>query len=75
MNPGGLRLGTPALTSRGLNENDFDDVADFLTRAANISVRVQEQTGKKLKDWEPAVVKDAELLQLQRDVADYAMQF
>jgi glycine hydroxymethyltransferase len=29
----GLRLGTPALTTRGLKENDINKVADFLDRA------------------------------------------
>jgi glycine hydroxymethyltransferase len=29
----GLRLGTPALTTRGLKENDIAKVADFLDRA------------------------------------------
>ncbi|MDQ3441045.1 MAG: serine hydroxymethyltransferase [Planctomycetota bacterium] len=29
----GLRLGTPALTTRGLKERDFEQVADFIDRA------------------------------------------
>ena len=32
LNPSGLRLGTPALTSRGLKEADFEKVVDFLDR-------------------------------------------
>ena len=27
LNPGGMRLGTPAMTTRGLKENDFKTVA------------------------------------------------
>ena len=30
--PGGLRIGTPALTTRGFKEDDFVKVADFLDR-------------------------------------------
>jgi glycine hydroxymethyltransferase len=30
MNPGGVRIGTPAMTSRGLRETDFETVADLL---------------------------------------------
>ena len=30
--PGGLRMGSPALTSRGFTEADFDQVADFVSR-------------------------------------------
>jgi glycine hydroxymethyltransferase len=29
----GIRLGTPALTTRGLKENDLRTVADFIDRA------------------------------------------
>ncbi len=32
--PGGLRMGTPALTSRGFTEADFDKVAEFVERCA-----------------------------------------
>ena len=30
--PGGLRMGSPALTSRGFTEADFDQVAEFVSR-------------------------------------------
>ena len=30
--PGGLRMGAPALTSRGFTEDDFRQVADFVDR-------------------------------------------
>jgi len=41
MNPGGVRLGTPALTTRGLSEDDFDVVAEFLHRGCDIAIQVQ----------------------------------
>jgi glycine hydroxymethyltransferase len=41
VNPGGVRLGTPALTTRGLIETDFDQVADFLDRGCQIASQVQ----------------------------------
>ncbi len=33
MDPSGIRLGTPAITTRGLNENDMKKVADWIDRA------------------------------------------
>lgn len=42
LNPGGVRVGTPALTTRGLIEHDFDDVADFLDRGCRIALRAQQ---------------------------------
>jgi glycine/serine hydroxymethyltransferase len=34
--PGGLRMGSPALTSRGFTEADFDKVAEFVDRCVNV---------------------------------------
>ena len=49
INPGGVRLGTPALTTRGMNEEDFDRVADFLHRGCDIAIQAQDIAGQKLK--------------------------
>ena len=37
--PGGVRMGTPALTSRGFVESDFEKVVEFFDRAVSIAVR------------------------------------
>lgn len=42
INPGGVRLGTPALTSRGLDEQDFDLVAEFLHRGCELALKAQD---------------------------------
>lgn len=48
LNPGGVRLGTPALTTRGLNEDDFENyVAMFLHRGYQIALHVQEFAEEK----------------------------
>lgn len=44
MNPGGIRLGTPAMTTRGANEKDFGVVAGLLHRAVLLAQRVQAST-------------------------------
>ena len=36
--PGGVRLGAPAMTTRGLKENDFKQIATFLHRGIEESV-------------------------------------
>eukprot|EP00560_Eucampia_antarctica_P007900 CAMPEP_0197825674 /NCGR_PEP_ID=MMETSP1437-20131217/2720_1 /TAXON_ID=49252 ORGANISM="Eucampia antarctica, Strain CCMP1452" /NCGR_SAMPLE_ID=MMETSP1437 /ASSEMBLY_ACC=CAM_ASM_001096 /LENGTH=559 /DNA_ID=CAMNT_0043425779 /DNA_START=35 /DNA_END=1714 /DNA_ORIENTATION=- len=42
LNPGGVRIGTPALTTRGLDETDFDKVADFLDQGGRLAKHVQD---------------------------------
>jgi Glycine/serine hydroxymethyltransferase len=36
LNPSGIRLGTPALTTRGMKEQDIDRVVDFIHRGKHL---------------------------------------
>jgi glycine hydroxymethyltransferase len=80
LNPGGIRMGTPALTSRGLMEDDFSKVAEFFDRAVAIAVELKNtEQGKKLKGFRemcsvgPSVHPD--LAQLRKEVCDFACTF
>lgn len=82
VNPNGLRLGTPAMTSRGLVEADFKQVGSFIHRAVDIAVQVQAdaQDAHKtstLKAFKQ-VINDsppAALLELSKEVEDFATRF
>jgi len=88
INPGGLRVGTPALTTRGLKEQDFDQVADFLHRGSQISIKAQEIAVKEVADQNTKVLlKDfvkvletsdtikEEIDTLRKEVESFAAQF
>ncbi|XP_034445410.1 serine hydroxymethyltransferase, mitochondrial-like isoform X4 [Hippoglossus hippoglossus] len=45
LTPGGLRLGTPALTSRQFNETDFKKVVEFIDEGIQIALDVKKKTG------------------------------
>lgn len=49
MTPGGVRIGTPAMTSRGLKEQDFERVAELLHQVVLLCKEVQGSSGKMLK--------------------------
>jgi len=51
MSPGGVRVGAPAMTSRGLKEADFEKIGDFLHRTIEIALATQTKSGKKLIDF------------------------
>ena len=42
ISPGGIRLGTAALTTRGLKENDFQYVGQLLKECIDLALRIQE---------------------------------
>jgi glycine hydroxymethyltransferase len=49
--PGGVRIGTPAVTTRGYVESDMLQVAEFLDEGVKLSVDIQKTAGKKLTDF------------------------
>ncbi|KAH8076391.1 glycine hydroxymethyltransferase [Aureococcus anophagefferens] len=50
LTPSGVRMGAPALTSRGFAEADFETVVDLFDKGVAIAVDVKSQGGK-LKDF------------------------
>jgi len=73
--PSGVRLGVPALTTRGLKEEDFVHVAEFLHRGVQIAARVQAKTGRLLKDFVAALEGNEEIVQLKHDVEVFSRKF
>eukprot|EP00742_Colponemidia_sp_Colp-10_P005447 GILJ01005821.1.p1 GENE.GILJ01005821.1~~GILJ01005821.1.p1 ORF type:complete len:229 (-),score=44.70 GILJ01005821.1:251-865(-) len=74
--PGGVRIGTPAMTTRGLKEEDFVTVAQFLHRVIQITLAIQERSGKKLTDFVAALAQgDPQLDSLKHDVESFSRRF
>jgi glycine hydroxymethyltransferase len=83
--PGGLRMGTPAMTTRGFTEEDFVRVADVVDRAVTIASRIDKsarQAAKESGEKSPGKLKlymeylgngetDSEIVQLRSEVADW----
>merc|ERR1712190_336423 len=74
MNPNGLRVGTPAMTSRGLMEEDFVRIGEFLGEAVNVAADVQKQSGPKLVDFKKILNENPpqSLANLKSEVEDFA---
>ncbi|KAJ3096157.1 Serine hydroxymethyltransferase, cytosolic [Phlyctochytrium planicorne] len=77
--PHGLRMGSPAMTSRGLVEADFDKIASFVDRAIKIAIEVNATAkGTKLKDFKETVGDGSALASVQalkKEVAAFAKTF
>lgn len=75
LSPGGVRIGSPAMTTRGCTVKDFELIGVFLDRCCKIALKIQEQKGKKLKDFEVAVPVDPEVQELRKEVETWALSF
>ncbi|KAK9028438.1 hypothetical protein V6N11_025600 [Hibiscus sabdariffa] len=72
---GGVRIGTPAMTSRGCSESDFETIADFLYRAAQITSAVQRDQGKLQKQFLKCLYNNKDVVDLRNRVEAFAAQF
>ena len=59
MTPGGIRIGAPALTTRGFKEADFVKVADYLDRAVDIALAAKAATPAR-PDGKPGRIAEFE---------------
>lgn len=73
--PGGVRIGAPALTTRKFVEADFEQVAVFLHETLQIALKIQEQSGPKLKDFVAVLEKNEEIDALRLKVNQFATTF
>lgn len=79
MIPGGIRVGTPAITTRGMVEEDMDRIVEFVDQGVQIAKRIQSQLGeaKKMKDFKEYLDKNkvAEVEELRESVTAFARSF
>jgi glycine hydroxymethyltransferase len=70
--PRGVRVGSPALTSRGLTAGDFEQVGRFIVRGFEIGSKVNQ---KKIKAFKQEVLKSSEVESLRKEVIAFASKF
>merc|ERR1719277_1072463 len=75
LSPGGVRIGSPAMTTRGCSTDDFKKIAEFLDRCCHIALKVQQEKGKKLKDFEAGLRENSDVVQLRKEVESWAITF
>jgi glycine hydroxymethyltransferase len=77
LSPSGLRIGTPAMTSRGLTEADFVKVGDYISKAVKVAQDIQTTSGKKLVDFKRVMKENppGTMLELKNEVETFSSRF
>ena len=75
--PGGVRMGSPALTTRGFVETDFEQVAMLFDRGIQLTKQFKSEFGPKLKDFKQGIASHPSPLldTLRKDVEAFASRF
>ena len=72
INPGGIRLGSSAMTTRKCNNQHFTQIAHFIDRVIKICLNIQKNTGPKLKDFLLNIDDNSDIIQLRKEVNDFS---
>ncbi|KAJ5749783.1 Pyridoxal phosphate-dependent transferase major region subdomain 2 [Penicillium manginii] len=80
LTPCGIRIGAPAMTTRGMGEEDFKRIADYINQTIDLCKKIQSELPKeanKLKDFKAKVASDTvpEILALRKEIAAWASTF
>jgi len=73
--PGGCRIGTPALTTRGFKEADFEALGGLLIQCLELALKVQATSGKMLKDFVAALAGNPEVAAIKAQSFALATSF
>ncbi|XP_074577761.1 serine hydroxymethyltransferase 7-like [Curcuma longa] len=74
ISPGGVRIGSPAMTTRGCLEGDFETIAEFLLRAVQIANNIQKEHGK-IQEFIKGLESSRDVIELRNQVESFASQF
>jgi len=74
LTPGGVRIGTPAMTTRGCTTKDFEQIGTFLDKCCQIALQVQKDKGKKLSDFEKGLENNAEVEKTKAEIEVWAFK-
>ena len=75
ISPSGVRIGSPALTTRGFLESDFEKIGEFLHRTVQIAILVQSEVGEKIKDFESALKNRNDVNALRDEIHLFTSKF
>lgn len=79
-NPGGIRMGTHAMTTRGCDESDFSAIAEYLDRGLSITKMIKDKVGPagKMNAFREALAEGVgaeEIKALREEVESFALGF
>ncbi|ODV86043.1 hypothetical protein CANARDRAFT_22828 [[Candida] arabinofermentans NRRL YB-2248] len=78
--PSGLRVGTPAMTTRGFMGEEFEKVAEFIDLAVELTIKIKSReegktAAEKLANFKKLAAEDEEVKKLAEEVKNFVSQY
>lgn len=83
LNPGGVRIGTPGITSRNMTENEVVKIVDFFEQAIKLAVAAHHEAYadqdlkefQKMNKFTEILTKSSDILDLRKEINGFAKKF
>ena len=81
MSPSGIRIGTPAMVTRGFDKKEFTRIADLLVQLLDIAeeIQTQNENGKLIAEFKKITIKNIiikeKLEKIKNEVNELALKF
>ncbi len=78
--PSGVRLGTPAITTRGMKEKEMELIADWISQVVNLVKKYQlpeikEERNEYLKKFKAEIPANELILKIKKEVLELSKRF
>ncbi len=77
--PSGVRLGTPALTTRGMKEKEMKQIADWIVEVINevknYTLPEKEKRKEYLQKFHTEIAKNKKLLAIAKEIKSFCVEF
>lgn len=78
--PSGVRLGTPAITTRGMKEKEMEVIADWIAQVVNL-VKIyklpeaKEKRAKYLKEFREYIANNETIKKIKKEILEFGKKF
>jgi glycine hydroxymethyltransferase len=78
--PSGVRLGTPAITTRGMKEKEMEVIADWIVQVVNLIKiyklpEAKEERAKYLKEFREYIANNETIKKIKKEILEFGKKF
>jgi glycine hydroxymethyltransferase len=78
--PSGVRLGTPAITTRGMKEKEMEVIADWIAQVVNLIKiyklpEAKEERAKYLKEFREYIANNETIKKIKKEILEFGKKF